>query len=100
MIGLGVLIPLIFVFFLQSTFGSIVDKVRDIPFLLYPLHIFYKIAVEPFSIEAILGLLAWIALTVFLLYLTKKKVLPRLYEVILLNREEKVKTERRSKERI
>ena len=100
MIGIGVLIPLIFVFFLQSTFGSIVDKVRDIPFLLYPLHIFYKIAVEPFSTEAILGLLAWIALTVFLLYLTKKKVLPHFYDVILLNSEEKVKKERRSKERI
>ena len=100
MIGIGVLIPLIFVLFLQSTFGSIVDKVRDIPFLLYPLHIFYKIAVEPFSTEAILGLLAWITLTVFLLYLTKKKVLPRFYDVILLNSEEKVKKERRSKERI
>ena len=100
MIGIGVLIPLIFIFFLQSTFGSIVDKVRDIPFLLYPLHIFYKIAVEPFSTEAILGLLAWIALTVFLLYLTKKKVLPHFYDVILLNSEEKVKKERRNKERI
>lgn len=100
MIGIGVLIPLIFVLFLQSTFGSIVDKVRDIPFLLYPLHIFYKIAVEPFSTEAILGLLAWIALTVFLVYLTKKKVLPHFYDVILLNSEEKVKKERRNKERI
>ena len=100
MIGIGVLIPLIFVLFLQSTFGSIVDKVRDIPFLLYPLHIFYKIAVKPFSTEAILGLLAWITLTVFLLYLTKKKVLPRFYDVILLNSEEKVKKERRNKERI
>lgn len=100
MIGIGVLIPLIVVLFLQSTFGSIVDKVRDIPFLLYPLHIFYKIAVEPFSTEAILGLLAWIALTVFLLYLTKKKVLPHFYDVILLNSEEKVKKERRNKERI
>ena len=100
MIGIGVLIPLIFVLFLQSTFGSIVDKVRDIPFLLYPLHIFYKIAVEPFSTEAILGLLAWIILTVFLLYLTKKKVLPHFYDVILLNSEEKVKKERRNKERI
>ena len=100
MIGIGVLIPLIFVLFLQSTFGSIVDKVRDIPFLLYPLHIFYKIAVEPFSTEAILGLLAWIALTVFLLYLTKKKVLPHFYDVILLNSEEKLKKERRNKERI
>ena len=100
MIGIGVLIPLIFVLFLQSTFGSIVDKVRDIPFLLYPLHIFYKIAVEPFSTEAILGLLAWMGLTLFLLYLTKKKVLPRFYDVILLNSEEKVKKERRSKEGI
>lgn len=100
MIGIGVLIPLIFVLFLQSTFGSIVDKVRDIPFLLYTLHIFYKIAVEPFSTEAIAGLLAWIGLTLFLLYLTKKKVLPRFYDVILLNSEEKVKKERRSKERI
>ena len=100
MIGIGVLIPLIFVLFLQSTFGSIVDKVRDIPFLLYPLHLFYKIAVDPFSTEAILGLLAWIGLTLFLLYLTKKKVLPHFYEVILLNSEEKVKKERRSKERI
>lgn len=100
MIGIGVLIPLIFVLFLQSTFGSIVDKVRDIPFLLYPLHLFYKIAVEPFSTEAILGLLAWIILTLFLLYLTKKKVLPRFYDVILLNSEEKVKKERRNKERI
>ena len=100
MIGIGVLIPLIFVLFLQSTFGSIVDKVRDIPFLLYPLHIFYKIAVEPFSTEAILGLLAWIGLTLFLLYLTKKKVFPHFYDVILLNSEEKVKKERRNKERI
>ncbi|WP_203213368.1 hypothetical protein [Streptococcus mitis] len=100
MIGIGVLIPLIFVLFLQSTSGVIVDKVRDIPFLLYPIHIFYKIAVEPFSTEAILGLLAWIALTVFLLYLTKKKVFPHFYDVILLNSEEKVKKERRNKERI
>lgn len=100
MIGIGVLIPLIFVFFLQSTSGVIVDRVRDIPPLLYPIHLFYKIAVEPFSTEAILGLLAWIGLTLFLLYLTKKKVLPRFYDVILLNSEEKVKKERRSKERI
>lgn len=100
MIGIGVLIPLIFVFFLQSTSGRIVDKVRDIPFLLYPIHLFYKIAVEPFSTEAILGLLAWIGLTLFLLYLSKKKVFPRFYDVILLNSEEKLKKERRSKERI
>ena len=100
MIGIGVLMPLLFVFFLQSTFGSIVDKVRDIPFLLYPLHIFYKIAVAPFSTEAILGLLAWIGLTLFLVYLTKKKVLPHFYDVILLNSEEKVRKERRSKEGI
>ena len=100
MIGIGVLIPLIYVFFLQSTSGRIVDKVRDIPFLLYPLHLFYKIAVEPFSTEAILGLLAWIGLTLFLLYLSKKKVFPRFYDVILLNSEEKVKKERRSKEGI
>lgn len=100
MIGIGVLIPLIFVLFLQSTSGSIVDRVRDIPPLLYPLHLFYKIAVEPFSTEAIAGLLAWIGLTLFLLYLTKKKVFPHFYDVILLNSEEKVKKERRSKERI
>ncbi|TAA67645.1 hypothetical protein D2908_03710 [Streptococcus sp. LQJ-218] len=100
MIGIGVLAPLLFVFFLQSTSGDIVDRVRGIPFLLYPLHLFYKIAVEPFSTEAILGLLAWIGLTIFLLYLTKKKVLPHFYDVILLNSEEKVKKERRSKEGI
>lgn len=100
MIGIGVLIPLIFVFFLQSTSGVIVDRVRDIPPLLYPIHLFYKIAVEPFSKEAILGLLAWIGLTLFLLYLSKKKVFPRFYDVILLNSEEKVKKERRSKEGI
>ena len=100
MIGIGVLIPLLFVFLLQSTSRDIVDRVRDIPFLLYPIHLFYKIAVEPFSSEAILGLLAWIALTVFLLYLTKKKVFPHFYDVILLNSEEKVKKERRSKEGI
>ena len=100
MIGIGVLIPLLFVFLLQSTSRDIVVRVRDIPFLLYPIHLFYKIAVEPFSTEAILGLLAWIALTVFLLYLTKKKVFPHFYDVILLNSEEKVKKERRSKEGI
>ena len=98
MIGIGVLTPLIFVFFLQSTSRGIGDQTKEIPPLLYPIHLFYKIAVEPFSIEAILGLLAWIALTLFLLYLTKKKVLPRFYDVILLNSEEKVKKERRSKE--
>ena len=97
MIGIGVLIPLIFVFFLQSTSGRIVDKVRDIPFLLYPIHLFYKIAVEPFSTEAILGLLAWMGLTLFLIYLTKKKVFPRFYDVILLNSEDKVIKERRNK---
>ena len=100
MIGIGVLIPLLFVFLLQSTSRDIVDRVRDIPFLLYPIHLFYKIAVEPFSTDAILGMLAWIALTVFLLYLTKKKVFPHFYDVILLNSEEKVKKERRSKEGI
>ena len=98
MIGIGVLMPLLFV--LQSTSGAIVDRGRDISPLLYPIHLFYKIAVEPFSTEAILGLLAWMGLTLFLLYLTKKKVLPRFYDVILLNSEEKVKKERRSKERI
>lgn len=100
MIGIGVLTPLLFVFFLQSTSGVIVDRVRDIPPLLYPIHLFYKIAVEPFSKEAILGLLAWIGLTLFLLYLSKKKVFPRFYDVILLNSEEKVIKERRSKEGI
>ena len=100
MIGIGVITPLLFVFFLQSTSGDIVDRVRDIPPLLYPIHLFYKIAVEPFSTEAILGLLAWLGLTLFLLYLTKKKVLPRFYDIILLNSEEKVIKERRSKEGI
>lgn len=100
MIGIGVLTPLIFVFFLQSTSRGIGNQTKEIPPLLYPIHLFYKIAVEPFSIEAILGLLAWIILTLFLLYLTKKKVLPRFYDVILLNSEEKVKKERRNKERI
>ena len=100
MIGIGVLTPLLFFFFVQSTSRGIGDQTRDIPPLLYPIHLFYKIAVEPFSTEAILGLLAWIGLTLFLLYLTKKKVLPRFYDVILLNSEEKVKKERRSKERI
>ena len=100
MIGIGVITPLLFVFFLQSTSGDIVDRVRDIPPLLYPIHLFYKIAVEPFSTEAILGLLAWIGLTLFLLYLTKKKVLPHFYDIILLNSEEKVIKERRRKEGI
>ena len=100
MIGIGVLTPLLFFFFVQSTSRGIGDQTRDIPPLLYPIHLFYKIAVEPFSTEAILGLLAWIGLTLFLLYLTKKKVLPHFYEVILLNSEEKVKKERRSKEGI
>ena len=100
MIGIGVLTPLLFVFFLQSTSRGIVDRVRDIPLLLYPIHLFYKIAVEPFSTEAILGLLAWMGLTLFLLYLTKMKVIPRFYDVILLNSEEKVIKERRSKEGI
>ena len=100
MIGIGVITPLLFVFFLQSTSGDIVNRVRDIPPLLYPIHLFYKIAVEPFSTEAILGLLAWIGLTLFLLYLTTKKVLPRFYDIILLNSEEKVIKERRSKEGI
>ena len=100
MIGIGVLIPLLFVFFTQSISRGIGDQTKEIPPLIYPIHLFYKIAVEPFSTEAILGLLAWIILTVFLLYLTKKKVLPHFYDVILLNSEEKVIKERRSKERI
>ena len=100
MIGIGVLIPLLFVFFVQSTSRGIGNQTKEIPLLLYPIHLFYKIAVEPFSTEAILGLLAWIGLTLFLLYLTKKKVLPRFYDIILLNSEEKVTKERRSKEGI
>ena len=97
MVGIGVLAPLLFVFLLQSTSRDIVDRVREIPFLLYPIHLFYKIAVEPFSTEAILGLLAWMGLTLFLIYLTKKKVFPRFYDVILLNSEDKVIKERRNK---
>lgn len=100
MIGIGVLTPLLFFFFVQSTSRGIGDQTREIPPLLYPIHLFYKIAVEPFSTEAILGLLAWMGLTLFLLYLTKKKILPRFYDVILLNSEEKIIKERRSKERI
>ena len=100
MIGIGVLIPLLFVFFTQSISRGIGDQTKEIPPLIYPIHLFYKIAVEPFSTEAILGLPAWIILTVFLLYLTKKKVFPHFYDVILLNSEEKVKKERRSKEGI
>ena len=100
MIGIGVLTPLLFFFFVQSTSRGIGDQTREIPPLFYPIHLFYKIAVEPFSTEAILGLLAWMGLTLFLLYLTKKKVLPRFYDVILLNSEEKIIKERRSKERI
>ncbi len=100
MIGIGVLIPLLFVFFTQSISRGIGNQTKEIPPLIYPIHLFYKIAVEPFSTEALVGLLAWIGLTLFLLYLTKKKVLPRFYDVILLNSEEKVKKERRSKERI
>lgn len=100
MIGIGVLTPLLFFFFVQSTSRGIGDQTREIPPLLYPIHLFYKIAVEPFSTEALVGLLAWISLTVFLLYLTKKKVLTHFYDVILLNSEEKVKKERRSKEGI
>ena len=100
MIGIGVLTPLLFFFFVQSTSRGIGDQTREIPPLLYPIHLFYKIAVEPFSTEALVGLLAWISLTVFLLYLTKKKVFPHFYDVILLNSEEKIKKERRSKERI
>lgn len=100
MIGIGVLIPLLFVFFTQSISRGIGNQTKEIPPLIYPIHLFYKIAVEPFSTEALVGLLAWIGLTLFLLYLTKKKVLPRFYDVILLNSEEKVKKERRNKERI
>ena len=100
MIGIGVLTPLLFFFFVQSTSRGIGDQTREVPPLLYPIHLFYKIAVEPFSTEALVGLLAWISLTVFLLYLTKKKVLTHFYDVILLNSEEKVKKERRSKEGI
>lgn len=100
MIGIWVLTPLLFFFFVQSTSRGIGDQTREIPPLLYPIHLFYKIAVEPFSTEALVGLLAWISLTVFLLYLTKKKVFPHFYDVILLNSEEKIKKERRSKERI
>ena len=98
MIGIGVLIPLLFVFFTQSISRGIGNQTKEIPPLIYPIHLFYKVAVEPFSTEAILGLLAWIGLTLFLLYLTQKKVFPHFYDVILLNSEEKVKKERRSKE--
>ena len=97
-IGLGLLFPMILLFYSNS--GASIETVREVPTLFYPLHIFYKIAVEPFSTEALVGLLAWISLTVFLLYLTKKKVLPHFYDVILLNSEEKVRKERRSKEGI
>ena len=40
MIGIGVLTPLIFVFFLQSTSRGIGDQTKEIPPLLYPIHLF------------------------------------------------------------
>ena len=98
MIGLGLLFPMILVFYSNS--GASIETVREIPTLFYPLHIFYKIAVEPFSLESIFGLLAWIVATVLLLYLTKKKVVPQFYQVVMTNSEEKIKKERRSKQSI
>ena len=98
MIGLGLLFPMILVFYSNS--GASIETVREVPTLFYPLHIFYKIAVEPFSLESIFGLLAWIAATVLLLYLTKKKVVPQFYQVVMTNSEEKIRKERRSKQSI
>ena len=96
MIGLGLLFPMILVFYSNS--GASIETVREVPTLFYPLHIFYKIAVEPFSLESIFGLLAWIVATVLLLYLTKKKVVPQFYQVVMTNSEEKIRKERRSKQ--
>ena len=98
MIGLGLLFPMILVFYSNS--GASIETVREVPTLFYPLHIFYQIAVEPFSLESIFGLLAWIAATVLLLYLTKKKVVPQFYQVVMTNSEEKIRKERRSKQSI
>ena len=98
MIGLGLLFPMILVFYSNS--GASIETVREVPTLFYPLHIFYKIAVEPFSLESIFGLLAWIVATVLLLYLTKKKVVPQFYQVVMTNSEEKIRKERRSKQSI
>ena len=98
MIGIGLLFPMILVFYSNS--GASIETVREVPTLFYPLHIFYKIAVEPFSLESIFGLLAWIAATVLLLYLTKKKVVPQFYQVVMTNSEEKIRKERRSKQSI
>ena len=97
-VGLGLLFPMILVFYSNS--GVSIETVREVPTLFYPLHIFYKIAVEPFSIESIFGLLAWITATVLLLYLTKKKVVPQFYQVVMTNSEEKIRKERRSKQSI
>lgn len=96
MIGLGLLFPMILVFYSNS--GASIETVREVPTFFYPLHIFYKIAVEPFSLESIFGLLAWIVATVLLLYLTKKKVVPQFYQVVMTNSEEKIRKERRSKQ--
>ena len=98
MIGLGLLFPMILVFYSNS--GASIETVREVPILFYPLHIFYKVAVEPFSLESIFGLLAWIVVTVLLLYLTKKKVVPQFYQVVMTNSEEKIRKERRSKQSI
>ena len=98
MIGLGLLFPMVLLFYSNS--GNSIETVREVPILFYPLHIFYKIAVEPFSLESILGLLAWIVATVLLLYLTKKKVIPQFYQVVMTNSEEKIKKERRNKQSI
>ena len=98
MIGLGLLFPMILVFYSNS--GASIETVREVPTLFYPLHIFYKIAVEPFSLESIFGLLAWITATVLLFYLTKKKVVPQFYQVVMTNSEEKIRKERRSKQSI
>ena len=56
--------------------GKIVDQVVYFP----PVQVFHSLAVAPFSMNSLLGLLGWLAVTALLFAIIRHKVVPQFYE--------------------
>ncbi|KXT76253.1 hypothetical protein STRDD10_00316 [Streptococcus sp. DD10] len=63
--------------------GRMVDQIS----YFYPMMFLHSLAVSPFSVKSILGLLAWSIIVILLFFIIKKKVLPEFYETAVVTSE-------------
>lgn len=73
----------LYIFINQMNSRSIASNTMATPYF-PPVVAFYDFIINPFSLTAVLGILAWLAVAAFLFLLVKFKVIPEFYEAALM----------------